>query len=416
MSAAPAQPLPEPAATSVRHVLRGLMRRDVVSVCLVIFSADLVSGILSPTFSLYAQNLGASLTFIGTLSSILGITQLFTSMPIGVLSDRYGRKIVLALGMVSFAAATTLFALAPTAAMLIPGRILMGLASVSTFTIGAAYVGDVVTTKERGLALGLYATSMGMGFGIGPLIGPAIALPFGVPASYIGASVLALGGATLAVWGLAAGPRTAAQSLSRSLGMVRRGFAQMLHDPRLLGGSVCNLLINTGFGGAISNFFPIYAANNLASPQAINSMFSVRALSSALARLPSGAITSRLPSRAVMVSALLLAMTAILFMSRTNALVVLSLLLVVEGVAYGVFMPAGQAFTAEHSTPATRGQIVGAYGTAGSLGSALSPLVLGLVAQAWGVAAVFTLTAILLGAGLLLAVILFRRPTPIPRH
>lgn len=99
MSAAPAQPLPERAATSVRHALRGLMRRDVVSVCLVIFSADLVSEILSPTFSLCAQNLGALLAFIGTLSGIVGLSQLFTSMPAGVLSDRYAVSMGMGFGI-----------------------------------------------------------------------------------------------------------------------------------------------------------------------------------------------------------------------------------------------------------------------------------------------------------------------------
>ena len=409
-SGLPAPSVVEAAPVSFWRVLRGLLRRDVVSICLVILSADLVSGILSPTFSLYAQNLGASLGFIGVLSSVVGITQLFTSMPIGVLSDRYGRKLVLVLGMLGFAVATTLFALAPSAVLLIPGRILMGLASVATFTIGAAYVGDVVSTRERGLAFGMYATCMGMGFGIGPLIAGAISQPFGVPASYIGASLLALGGATLAAWGLAAGPRSPGQSLTQSVRLVRRGLAQMMGDPRLRGGGLCSLLINVGFSGAITNFFPIYAADSLASQPAINSMFSIRAISSALARLPSGAVTSRLPSRAVMVGALLLATGAIFFMSRTNALGLLGVLLVVEGISYGVFMPAGQAFTAEHSTPATRGQIVGAYGTAGSLGSALSPILLGLVAEAWGVAAVFTATGVLLATGLLLAVFLFRRP------
>jgi MFS family permease len=406
---------------SLRITLRGLMRRDFLIVCFIIFSADLVSGILSPTFSLYAQNLGASLAFIGTLSSIAGVTQLLTSLPAGVLSDRHGRRIVLTLGMLAFAAATTLFALAPNALLLIPGRILLGLAGVATFSIGAAYVGDVVSDSERGVAYGLYTTSMGLGFGIGPLIGAGIAEPYGVPASYLAAAGLALCGAALAGWGLARNRAAAIPSaglrgrqahgatIRLSLGLMRDGFAWMLHDPRLLAGSLCNLLINTGFNGAISNFFPIYAADQHASQETINAMFSVRAFVSAAARLPSGAITSRLPSRAVMAAALLLATSAIFLMARTNALVLLGALLIVEGISFGMFLPSGQAFTAENSTPATRGQVLGAYGTAGSLGSALSPLLLGVVAEAWGAEAVFVATAALMAVGLAAALALFGR-------
>lgn len=407
---------------SAGHILRGLMRRDFLIVCFIIFSADLVSGILSPTFSLYAQDLGASLAFIGTLSSIAGVTQLLTSLPAGVLSDRYGRRIVLTLGMLAFAASTTLFALAPNALLLIPGRILMGLAGVATFSIGAAYVGDVVSAAERGVAYGLYTTSMGIGFGIGPLIGAGIAEPYGVPASYLAAAGIALCGALLAVFGLAAHRPVAPTARSRpargapirlSLGLMRDGFAQMLHDPRLLAGSLCNLLINTGFNGAISNFFPIYAADQHASQATINAMFSVRAFASAAARLPSGAVTSRLPSRAVMMAALLLATAALFLMSHTNALALLGLLLIVEGISFGMFLPSGQAFTAENSTPATRGQVLGAYGTAGSLGSALSPLLLGFVAEVWGAGAVFVATAALMALGIAAALVLFGRPRPV---
>ena len=405
---------------TVWRLLRGLVRRQVMLICLVIFCADLVSGILSPTFSLYAQSLGASLAFIGTLSSIVGLTQLLTSIPIGLLSDQYGRKVVLALGMVGFALATTLFALSPDAAWLIPGRILMGLASVSTFTIGAAFMGDVVSAEERGLAFGLYATSMGLGFGTGPLIGAAVAVAAGVPGSYLAASVLALGGAAIAAVGLVVPSRPPASAptppghawvrIARAWRVIGSGMVDILHNPPLLAGSLCNLLMNTSFSGAITNFFPLYAAEQQAPPEAINAMFSVRAFGSAAARLPSGAVTSRTPSRRVMVIALLLAMAILFLLARTSALMALSLLLPIEGIAYGMFMPAGQTFAAEHSTAASRGQVFGAYNTAGSLGSAISPLLLGAVAEVWGVGAVFTLTAALLAVGLLLAGWLFRRP------
>jgi len=139
-------------------------------------------------------------------------------------------------------------------------------------------------------------------------------------------------------------------------------------------------------------------------------MFAVRALSSAAARLPSGASTSRLPSRAVMMAALALSTAAIGLMAAIHQLGLLIILLIAEGIGYGMFMPTGQAFTAENSTPVTRGQIVGAYGTAGSLGSALSPIALGVAAEAFGVDAVFGVTAVLMLIGLLAAIILFRRP------
>lgn len=397
--------------SSRRDALRGLLRRDVLTICFVIFMCDLVSGILSPTFSLYAKDLGASLSFIGTLSSISGITQLLTSLPIGMISDWQGRKRVLVSGLVAFALATASFALASNAVWLIPGRVLFGIAGVSTFFIGAAYVGDIVTSEERGLAFGLYATAMGLGFGIGPLIGAAIAVGYGVPVSYLFATALSLGGVALAAWGLREQLTMQRVKAARSLALLREGFTQMARDPHLIAGSLSNLLMSITFGGAVSNFFPIYAAQLGLSQPTINSMFSARAFGSTLARLPAGALTHRLPSRLVMSSALLLALVAMLGMAQTDWVLLLAVLLVAEGVAFGTFLPSGQAFTAEHSTPSTRGQVIGVYSTASSLGGALSPLALGVVAETWGARAVFLVTAALISGGLLAAGYLFARHT-----
>jgi MFS family permease len=88
-------------------------------------------------------------------------------------------------------------------------------------------------------------------------------------------------------------------------------------------------------------------------------------------------------------------------MAQTDAPFLLGLLLLTEGIAFGTFLTSGQAFVAEFSTPATRGTAVGVYGTAGSLGSTLSPVVLGVIAEIWGVSTVFRVTGALIMIGLL---------------
>jgi hypothetical protein len=69
-------------------------RRDVFDVGLVIFLADIVRGAISPTLSLYARSLGASLGFLGGLAATVGVVRLTLSVPIGALSD-VSRKWVL---------------------------------------------------------------------------------------------------------------------------------------------------------------------------------------------------------------------------------------------------------------------------------------------------------------------------------
>ncbi|MBM4430671.1 MAG: MFS transporter, partial [Chloroflexi bacterium] len=184
---------------------------------------------------------------------------------------------------------------------------------------------------------------------------------------------------------------------------------------RLLAGSLGNLLINVSFGGAVANFFPVYAAQIGLVQVAINSMFSVRAFGSTLARLPTGAITNRIPSRLVMYAALIVSMAAVFFMSRTNSAALLGLLLLLEGLSFGAFLTSGQVFVAESSTPTTRGAAVGVYSTAGSVGSMLSSIALGMAADLWGVQVVFRLTALLLLIGLTVIGYLYLQREPLPR-
>lgn len=386
--------------------LRKVVRKDVLTICLVIFCADIMSGIVSPSFSLYARQLGASLTFIGILSSTLGVTRLVVSVPLGLLSDRVGRKTVVTLGMVSFAVALALFAIAPNAYFLFIGRVIDGIAMVCTFLIGAAYVSDIVAPEERALAFGLYSTAMGLGFTVGPLLGAAVAVRYGVAGSYWAGALVGLTGAAFAACRLKniRADRAIQNNQRRS---QWTDLQQMMHNRNLMAGSLANLLMNMVFSGAVVNFFPVYAAQLGISQAMINSMFSARALTSTSARLPTGAIASKISSRVVMLMALLIAVVAMFLLPQAKDRTVLGLLLILEGIAFGSFLTSGQIFVAQHSSTDTRGTAVGAYSAAGSLSSIFSPIVLGIVADLGGVQNVFWLTGILVLLGMVLIAYLY---------
>src|SRR5687768_13046211 len=106
--------------------LRRIWRRDVMAICAVVFCGDLIAGIALPSFSLFAESLGASVVFIGTLTTLSSATLFACSIPVGLISDRVGRRRVLLLGMVSFAAAMTLLAAAGDPTWLVPSRLLLG--------------------------------------------------------------------------------------------------------------------------------------------------------------------------------------------------------------------------------------------------------------------------------------------------
>lgn len=363
------------------------------AICLVIVLADIVAGIIAPTFPLHARRLGLDLETIGRLTALSGLASLCLALPIGLLSDRIGRRPVIAGGMVAFAVGMLAVGLADGLPLLVLGRLLFGIAGVACFQIGAAHLGDVTEPGQRATAFGLYATAMGFGFTVGPIIGGQLAERAGMAAAYIaGAGSAALGLAlALALLPGGGGRAASGRSLGGILGMARR--------PDLALASLGNLLMSWAFNGAISTFFPLYGAALGLTSGTIGGLFALRAMVSALGRLPNGLLARALGNRAIMLGALGVDLIAMLALSRGGQPWLLAALLVAEGLAFGAYLVAGQTFVADQTTAENRGTAVGLYGMAGSIGATTAPAGLGVLADRWGLAATFAGTAALLAVG-----------------
>jgi MFS family permease len=176
----------------------------------------------------------------------------------------------------------------------------------------------------------------------------------------------------------------------------------MMRDPTLRAASISNLVINITFDALIANFFPVYAFQLGASQSTTNSMFSARAVGSTLSRVPAGVLVSRFSARAVLGVALATLTVGMFGFSITRRLDLLAILLVFEGVFFGVILMAGQALTAEESAIAPRGAAIGFYSMSGSIGNGIGPFLLGLIADRWSLRSVFVITSLFAFLGLLM--------------
>lgn len=385
---------------AVSRRLQGLLtRKELVSVFIMIFIADVVVGVFSPTFSLYATSLGASLTLVGLLSSVAGLTRIVSSVPIGMLSDAKGRKGVLVTGMLLLAISSYLYTIVRDPYLLLPIRMIHGIVITSTFFIGMAYAGDKVEKADLGLVSGIYTSCMGLGFTLGSAVGGKMAAELGYVTTFRVAATWALAGALLAGWGLEASsergvPRMRALPPGMKLGLLAK-------EPQLFAASLGYMLTILMFDATIVNFFPLYAKSLLISQATIGSMFAIRALASTSVRLPTGVLTCRIPSKHLMVIALFLGMVMLFSISYLTRPIPLTVVLVGEGVCFGIFLTSGQSFINEHFGESDRGTAMGVYSTAGSISAAAGPFLLGAVADVWGLRSVFWLTGaiVLVGIG-----------------
>ncbi len=132
-------------------------------------------GIAMPVLPFYIESLGGTGVHYGLLIASYGIMQLFFAPLWGSLSDKYGRKPVLLVGLVGLGIAMSIFALATKLWMLYAAQLLSGSLSSATLPAAQAYVGDSTSKEERGGAMGKIGGAIGLGVVIGPGIGGLLA-------------------------------------------------------------------------------------------------------------------------------------------------------------------------------------------------------------------------------------------------
>jgi MFS transporter, DHA1 family, solute carrier family 18 (vesicular amine transporter), member 1/2 len=146
----------------------------VVAVALVTAATfiDLVAySIAVPVLPDLSLRLGASPTVIGLLFASFGVTVLGVSVPMGVVSDRIGRKLPMVAGMAALAASSLLLAQAEGLSWLFAARLVQGAADAVTWVVGFALIADLYGPDERGRVMGLVMSGANFGFMIGPTLG-----------------------------------------------------------------------------------------------------------------------------------------------------------------------------------------------------------------------------------------------------
>lgn len=127
-------------------------------------------GIVLPLLPRYADLYEASGSEIGLLFASFSLMQFLFSPVWGRLSDRYGRRPLLMVGLAGSIASYLLFAFSASYAAVLLSRILAG---VFGATIGTAhaYIADVTGHEDRGREMALIGAAFGVGLTIGPALG-----------------------------------------------------------------------------------------------------------------------------------------------------------------------------------------------------------------------------------------------------
>ena len=181
-----------------------------------------------PVFSVHAHEYpGHTPLLIGVAIGIYGLTQGIFQVPFGILSDRFGRKPVIAAGLVVFALGSVVAALADDIWGIVAGRALQGMGAVAAAVMALA--SDLTGETHRTRVMAIIGASIGAAFALALILGPVVTEAAGVSGLFWATAALAALAIVLLCLGVPAPPRMASPG-----GSALAGLATALHDGQML--------------------------------------------------------------------------------------------------------------------------------------------------------------------------------------
>lgn len=156
-----------------------------------IYSLALASGVIMTGFMMllpllpgYAQQLGFSEYDVGLLVAAFFIGRVLFQFPLGVLSDRVGRRGIMSASLLLFTITTAAYALTTESMLMMALRLGQGIAS-SGFAVGSqAYINDRTPIEFRGLANGVVSSAINIGVIAGPVLGGTLSQVYDMQAPF----------------------------------------------------------------------------------------------------------------------------------------------------------------------------------------------------------------------------------------
>ncbi|WP_144509432.1 MFS transporter [Bacillus sp. FJAT-22090] len=132
-------------------------------------------GLVIPVMPQYLETFGVAGQALGFIIASFALGQFVFSPLAGDLSDTFGRKKLIMVGLVIFSASQLWFGVATHEWMLYAARFISGIGGAFLIPATMAFVADITTIEERGKGMGFIGASMSLGFMIGPALGGFLA-------------------------------------------------------------------------------------------------------------------------------------------------------------------------------------------------------------------------------------------------
>jgi len=333
-------------------------------------------GIIVPLLYPYGKEFGLTQQTLGLLTASFSIAQFFATPVLGSLSDKYGRKPLLAISLFGTCVSFIMFAEARSIIMLFAARLLDGITG-GNISVAQAMVSDSSTPDNRAKRFGILGSAFGFGFIIGPALGGLLS-KWGIQVPFFFAAGIALIGTLSTVFLL-----KETNPKGKIVSKARFSFTSLITVLKM---PTIGTAIFIGFLLTMAQFtmiigFQTFTVDVLKlTPTNIGLLYAGFAVTGIIMQLAVPLFTKFIPSKAlILMLSTVLCLVAMFASGFTTGLYTFAACMLVYGLFNGLRNPMLNATIADHNDPAKQGQVMGINQSYGSIGQTLGPVTAGLI-------------------------------------
>jgi MFS transporter, DHA1 family, multidrug resistance protein len=346
-----------------------------------------------PVLALFAESLGASPERIGVIVSVSTLTGVVLKLPSGALSDIYGRRMLLRIGVIAFGIPPFFYPFISDLNLLTLLRLFHGLATAIFAPSALATVAELYR-ERRGAALGTYTACTQSGALLGPFIGGYLAFAYGYSSAFLTAGLFGCAAIVL-FYSLHLSPpppRLHDKGLASVWSEMWKGFSIVARNRKVLVTSstdAAKMIAN----GALMAFLPLYAISVGLNAGEVGLLFTIQSLTSFVSKPIMGRVSDRMGRQPLIMLGLLICAATFVSIPHVSELALLLVLSAGFGFGEAVVSSSSSAFVADSSEFKTLGAGMGMQGTIGDIGHASGPLLAGVLIANMSYAGAFGIIA-----------------------
>ncbi len=360
--------------------------------------------LILPVLAIYAEQLdGATPVLMGLALGVYGIFQAVFQIPFGLLSDRFGRKPIIVIGLLIFIAGSVVAALSTTIWGVVVGRALQGAGAIAAVVL--ALTSDLTRENQRTKAMAMIGMTIGFSFMLALLAAPWLEFFIGVPGLFFMTAILA----ALSIAVIIKVVPTPVQTLNLDVKPIPSQMWQLLRNPQLIRLDVGIFILHFVLT-AMFVVVPIVLLQELQLDTNQHwSVYLPALLASVLFMVPMVILASKKErvSSIFLIAVCLLVLAQLCFLFRPMSVMGIMACLFVFFWGFNVLEAMLPSLVSRLAPAACKGSAMGVYNTFQFTGIFFGGLLGGLLYGQYGVNAVFVLCAVLL---LVWAFILFKAP------